>query len=54
MVSQAILEFECGIVYSHIYEYIFYYPVFMFHWFLQLSLQGVKKFLPAQRGPKMI
>jgi len=54
MVSQAILEFKCGIVYSHIYEYIFYYPIFMFHWFLQLSLQGVKKFLPSQRDPKMI
>jgi glycosyltransferase involved in cell wall biosynthesis len=53
-VSQAIVEFRCGLVYSHLYEYMFYYPIFMFHWFLQLSLQGVKKFLPAQRGPKMI
>ena len=44
-VSQAILEVKCGLVYSHIYEYIFYYPVFMFHWFLQLSLQGVRRFL---------
>jgi hypothetical protein len=45
-VSQAILEVKCGLVYSHIYEYIFYYPVFMFHWFLQLSLQGVRRVLP--------
>jgi len=44
-VSQAILEVKCGLVYSHIYEYVFYYPVFMFHWFLQLSLQGVRRFL---------
>jgi len=45
-VSQAILEVKCGLVYSHIYEYVFYYPVFMFHWFLQLSLQGVRRVLP--------
>jgi glycosyltransferase involved in cell wall biosynthesis len=45
-ISQAILEVKCGLVYSHIYEYVFYYPVFMFHWFLQLSLQGVRRVLP--------
>jgi glycosyltransferase involved in cell wall biosynthesis len=44
-VSQAILEFRCGIVYSHIYEYAVYYPFFMFYWFLQLSLQSVGRFL---------
>jgi glycosyltransferase involved in cell wall biosynthesis len=44
-VSQAILEFRCGIVYSHMYVYAFYYPFFMFYWFLQLSLQGVRRFL---------
>ena len=38
-VSQAIVEFRCGIVYSHIYTYIFYYPFFMFHWFLQYILK---------------
>jgi hypothetical protein len=53
-VSQATVEFRCGLVYSHMYEYMFFYPVFMFHWFLQLSLQGVKGFLSPQRGPKMI
>jgi glycosyltransferase involved in cell wall biosynthesis len=45
-VTQAILEVKCGLVYSHIYEYVFYYPIFMFHWFLQLSLQGVRRLLP--------
>jgi glycosyltransferase involved in cell wall biosynthesis len=45
-VSQAILEVKCGLVYSHIYEYVIYYPIFMFHWFLQLSLQGVRRLLP--------
>ncbi|MCJ7561302.1 hypothetical protein MUO79_11925, partial [Candidatus Bathyarchaeota archaeon] len=44
-VSQAILELKCGLVYSHNYAYVFYYPVFMFYWFLQLSLQGVRGFL---------
>jgi glycosyltransferase involved in cell wall biosynthesis len=45
-VSQAILEFRCGIVYSHMYVYAFYYPFFMFYWFLQLSLQSVRRLLP--------
>jgi glycosyltransferase involved in cell wall biosynthesis len=53
-VSQAIVEFRCGLVYSHLYEYMLYYPFFMFHWLIQLSLQGVKRFSPLQRGPKMI
>jgi glycosyltransferase involved in cell wall biosynthesis len=53
-VSQAIVEFRCGVVYSHLYEYMFYYPIFMFHWFLQLSIQGVKGILSSQRAPKMI
>ncbi len=44
-VSQAIVEFKCGLVYSRMYEYIFYYPVFMFYWFLQFYLQGVRGFL---------
>jgi len=53
-VSQAIIEFRCGLIYSHMYEYMFLYPVFMFHWFIQLSLQGAKELLPSQRGPQMI
>ena len=53
-VSQAIVEFRCGLVYSHMYEYMFFYPVFMFHWFIQLSLYGVKGFLSPQHYPKMI
>ena len=53
-VSQAIVEFRCGLVYSHMYAYVFYYPFFMFQWFLQLALQGVKGFLSPQRGPKMV
>jgi glycosyltransferase involved in cell wall biosynthesis len=53
-VSQATLEFRCGLVYSHMFEYMFLYPVFMFHWFIQLSLQGAKGLVASQRRPKMI
>lgn len=35
-VQQAVLEIKCGLVYSHIFKYIFYYPFFTFHWLLQL------------------
>jgi hypothetical protein len=35
-VSLAFLELRCGLVYSHIFRYAFYYPFFMFYWFLQL------------------
>jgi glycosyltransferase involved in cell wall biosynthesis len=41
-ISQAILEFRCGIVYSHTYEYAIYYPFFMFYWLLQFPLQGLR------------
>ena len=53
-VSQAIVEFRCGLVYSHMFEYMFLYPIFMFHWFIQLSLVGAKGLLAPQRSPKMI
>jgi glycosyltransferase involved in cell wall biosynthesis len=35
-VSLAFLELKCGLIYSHIIRYVFYYPFFMFYWFLQL------------------
>jgi len=44
--SQAILEFKCGIVYSHMFLYAFYYPFFMFYWFLQLAIQGTRRLSP--------
>jgi len=44
-ISQAVLEVKCGLVYSHLYRYVFYYPIFVFHWFLQLSLQGLRRVL---------
>jgi glycosyltransferase involved in cell wall biosynthesis len=44
-VSQAILEFKCGIIYSHMYLYSVFYPFFMFYWFLQMSIQSVRSIL---------
>jgi glycosyltransferase involved in cell wall biosynthesis len=41
-ISQAIVEFKCGLMYSHMFEYMFFYPVFMFYWFLQLPLNGFR------------
>ena len=46
-VSEAILELKCGLVYSHNYEYVAFYPFFFFYWFLQLSLQGLRGFLSS-------
>lgn len=40
--SQAIGEFKCGLVYSHLYEYMLFYPVFLFYWCLQLPLSGLR------------
>ena len=44
-ISEAILELKCGLVYSHNYGYVAFYPFFFFYWFLQLSLQGLRGFL---------
>jgi len=35
-ISLAALELKCGLAYSHIFTYAFYYPFFIFYWFLQL------------------
>ena len=35
-ISLAALEMKCGLVYLHIFRYAFYYPFFLFYWFLQL------------------
>jgi glycosyltransferase involved in cell wall biosynthesis len=39
-VSQAIVEFKCGLVYSHLYEYMIFYPVFFLYWCFQVPLSG--------------
>jgi glycosyltransferase involved in cell wall biosynthesis len=43
-VSQALVEFRCGLIYSHMMKYLFYYPFFIFYWFVQSALQGAKAF----------
>jgi glycosyltransferase involved in cell wall biosynthesis len=39
-IEQAIVEFKCGMLHSHLYAYVLFYPVFMFYWFLQVPLSG--------------
>ena len=41
-IAQAIVEFRCGLVYSHLFEYMVFYPVFMLYWCLQLPLSGFR------------
>ena len=45
-VSGAVLEMKCGLVYSHNFVYMAYYPVFMFYWAVQIVVQNMKKLLP--------
>ena len=45
-VSLALLELRCGLVYSHIFKYAFYYPFFIFYWFLQILGKGSGNALP--------
>ena len=41
-IQQATGEVQNCIVYSHLYRYILYYPVFFLYWCLQLPLNGFK------------
>ncbi|MCW3994745.1 MAG: glycosyltransferase family 2 protein [Candidatus Bathyarchaeota archaeon] len=41
-IAQAIVELKCGLVYSHIFRYIVFYPVFFLYWSLQLPLNGYR------------
>ncbi|MCL5949483.1 MAG: glycosyltransferase family 2 protein [Candidatus Bathyarchaeota archaeon] len=41
-ITQAIVEFKCGLIYSHLFEYMIFYPVFMFYWSLQLPLSSFR------------
>jgi len=34
-ISLAVLDIKCGLIYSHIFRYAFYYPFFVFFWILQ-------------------
>ncbi len=41
--SQAITELRCCLVYSHLYQYVVFYPVFLMYWGLQLPLNGFRQ-----------
>ncbi len=41
-IAQAMVEVKCGLIYSHLYAYTFFYPFFMFYWFLQIPLNGFR------------
>jgi glycosyltransferase involved in cell wall biosynthesis len=40
--EQAIGDLQCGLVYSHLYRYALFYPVFLLYWTLQLPLNGFR------------
>ena len=39
-IDQAIVELKCGLIYSHMFTYMLFYPVFMLYWILQVPLSG--------------
>ena len=41
--SLATTEIKCGLIYSHILRYAFYYPFFAFYWFLQFLSKNFGK-----------
>jgi glycosyltransferase involved in cell wall biosynthesis len=42
-IAQAISELKCGLLYSHLYKYVAFYPVFFFYWGLQMPLSGLRR-----------
>lgn len=38
--QQATLDMKCSLVYSHLYQYMFFYPVFLLYWCVQMPLNG--------------
>ncbi len=40
--SQAIVEFKCGLVYSHLYAYTLFYPAFLATWIFQVPLNWLR------------
>jgi glycosyltransferase involved in cell wall biosynthesis len=41
-VQAGITDLQCGLVYSHVFRYILFYPVFFLYWALQLPLNGFR------------
>ena len=46
-VAGGVMELKCGLIYSRNFSYMAYYPVFVFHWLLQIVRQNVKGLLPT-------
>lgn len=53
-ISLAALEIKCGLVYSHIFRYAFYYPFFAFYWFLQSLGKNFGDLFSRKSKPKMV
>jgi glycosyltransferase involved in cell wall biosynthesis len=41
-IQQGIVDLQCGLVYSHVFAYVLFYPVFFLYWGVQLPLNGVR------------
>jgi glycosyltransferase involved in cell wall biosynthesis len=41
-IQAGITDLQCGLVYSHVYEYMLFYPVFFLYWMIQLPLNGLR------------
>ena len=52
--SLAALEIKCGLVYSHTFRYAFYYPFFVFYWFLQVLNKNFGNLFSEKSKPKVI
>ena len=48
-ISLAAQEIKHGLIHSHIFRYAFYYPFFVFYWFLQLSHKNYGKLPKSAR-----
>ena len=47
MISGAVEEMRCGLIYSHNFVYMAYYPIFMLNWAVQIAFHGVRGLLPS-------
>ncbi len=53
-IQQAIVELKCGFVYSHLFKYAFFYPIFFLYWSLQLPLNGYRNGSSRKCQPQVV
>jgi glycosyltransferase involved in cell wall biosynthesis len=41
-IQAGITDLQCGLVYSHVFRYMLFYPVFFLYWMVQLPLNGFR------------